>query len=202
MRWTHTIICVIALWGCGCSVLGMPSMSRLNQQSALMTKLTKEPDLPQWHEQRKKITLAMGDRVFDKSFDEVFDALTIALGTMEVSVSNMERQSGFIAANGRMLPPMMAKQLRHNGLVEYCQHTGFDPSLLDTRGGTFEIDPDMMGGRFEKINLTISLVRQSEMQTKVKLRFSGIYYPEVLQKHYEIVWPALDKQIFLDRNLD
>ncbi len=202
MRLTHATICVIALWGCGCSAFDTPRMNRPNQSLALMTKLMKEPDLPHWHEQRKKITLAMGDRVFDKSFDEVFDALTIALGTMEVSVSNMERRSGFIAANGRMLPPTMTKQLRHNRMVEYCQYTGFDPSLLDTRGDTFGIDPDMMVGMSEKINLTISLVRQSEMQTKVKLRFSGIYYPEVLQKHYEIVWPALDKQIFLDRNLD
>jgi hypothetical protein len=202
MRLTHAIICVIALWGCGCSFLDTPNANRPNQGLALMAKLVKEPDLPHWYEQRKKITLAMGDRVFDKSFDEVFDALTIALGTMEVSVSNMERRSGFIAANGRMLPPMMAKQLRHNGLVEYCRHHGFDPSLLDTRGDTFGLDPDMMGSMLEKITLTISLVRQSEMQTKVKLRFSGIYYPEVLQKHYEIVWPALDKQIFLDRNLD
>jgi hypothetical protein len=50
--------------------------------------------------------------------------------------------------------------------------------------------------------MTISLVKQSPTQTKVKIRFSNVNYPAELQEYYKIVWPAIDKQIFLDKAVD
>jgi len=199
MRWMYGFTCILMLFANGC---GMPDIARMQQQSNLMQQLMKEPDLPAWYEERQKVTQALGDRVFDKSFDEVFDAITIGLGTLEVSVTNMEKTSGFIAATGRLLHPNIAKQLRHKRLVQYCRYHGYSPSLLENKKGDY-IDPDMMGS-MEKMmtQLTISVVKQGAKQTKVKLRFKGIYYPEVLTKHYEAVWPAIDKQIFLDKSLD
>jgi len=74
--------------------------------------------------------------------------------------------------------------------------------LLEKKKGDY-MDPDMMGGMETMMtNLTISVVKQGSKQAKVKLRFKGIYYPEVLKKHYERVWPAIDRQIFLDKSLD
>ncbi len=194
---------ILTLLG-GCSrVLGLPNLSRMQQQSRLMQQLMKQPDLPHWYEQRPRVAQALGDRIFDKTFDEVFDAITVALGSMEVRVDNMEKGAGYIAATGTLLPPQLADKLRHESLVEYCHHHGYDPSLLDARGG-FEIDPDMAGGMMARVgtSLTISVVRQSATQTKVKLRFKGIEYPRALEESYRAVWPGIDKQIFLDRHLD
>jgi hypothetical protein len=177
----------------------------MREQANLMQQLMKEPDLPTWYNQREGVTQALGDRVFDKSFDQVFNALVVALSSMGAEVSNMERQSGYIAARGKILPPDRSKALRHEGLVEYCRHHGYDPSLLDVRKGSdFEIDPDMGGSMMDKwaTAMTISLVKQGEKQTKVKLRFTGVYYPRLLEESYKVVWPTLDKQIFLDKNLD
>jgi hypothetical protein len=50
--------------------------------------------------------------------------------------------------------------------------------------------------------LTVSLVRQSARQTKVKLRFDNVHYPLLVDEYYKTVWAAIDKQMFLDQALD
>jgi hypothetical protein len=50
--------------------------------------------------------------------------------------------------------------------------------------------------------LTLSMVKQSAQQTKVKLRFDGIYYPRQVEELYKRVWAEVDKQMFLDKALD
>lgn len=182
----------------------MPDMNRLNQKMDLMTKLGNEPDTSAWYTQREKITQAMGDRVFDKKFDSVFDSITVAMANLGAHVENMERQSGYISARGNLLPPDQTKQLRREYLVEYCKLNGYDVSLLDKKGDQFEMDVDGMGGMISNVmtGMTISLVKQADNQTKVKLRFANTYYPRLLEEYYKVVWPALDKQIFLDKNLD
>ena len=190
------------LTGCVSTITGIDT-DRMMSQSRLMQQLMKEPDVPAWYSQREQTTQALGDHVFDKDFNRVFDSLTIALASMGMTVGNMERQSGYIAAHGQLLPPELAKQLRSEELTAWCRANGYDPSLLEQRG-KYGIDPDMAGGMMQRFGatLTISLVRQSEKQTKVKLRFNGIYYPRTLEESYKALWPALDKQIFMDKGTD
>jgi hypothetical protein len=192
----------ILLTGCVSTITGIDT-DRMMSQSRLMQQLMKEPDVPAWYYQREQTTQALGDRAFDKDFNRVFDSLTVALASMGMTVENMERQSGFIAARGQLLPPERAKQLRSEELTAWCRANGYDSSLLERRG-KYEIDPDMGSGMMQRFvtTLTISLVKQSEKQTKVKLRFNGVYYPKTLQEFYTAVWPALDKQIFIDKGTD
>jgi hypothetical protein len=198
----------LLLTGC-MSVLGATdaitgiNTSRMMSQNRLMQQLMKEPDVPEWYTQREQVTQAMGDRVFDKDFNRVFDSLIVALASMGMTVDNMERQSGYIAAHGQLLPPESAKQLRSEELAAWCKANGYDPSLVESRHGDM-IDPDMSGGMMGKISttLTISLIKQSEKQTKAKLRFNGIYYPRRLEESFKALWPALDKQIFMDKGTD
>lgn len=189
---------LFAVAGCE-SLLGYDT-DRMMKQCQLMQELSKEPDRPEWYKQRGQIVQAKGDRIFDKDFEQVFDSLTVALATLGVHVENMERQSGYISARGNLLPPEQTKQLRHDQLVEWCNLTGNDADLLEVKG-KYNMDPDMMGGMMEKMmtGLTISLVKKSEQQTEIKLRFSGLYYPKKLEECYNVVWPAIDKQIFLDK---
>ena len=41
-----------------------------------------------------------------------------------------------------------------------------------------------------------------ENQTKVKLRFSDVLYPGSVEIYYKLVWQAVDKQIFVDKNIE
>ncbi|MGA2171779.1 MAG: hypothetical protein ABSG82_02030 [Sedimentisphaerales bacterium] len=180
-------------------------LSLIRKKGELMQKLMNEPDTSVWYKQREGIVQAMGDRVFDKSFDRVFDSVVVAMANLGTHVENMERQSGYISARGSLLPPDQTKQLRREYLVEYCKLNGYDTGLLDKQGGQSDMmDVDVTGGMMEHMmtGLTITLVKQSENQTKVKLRFANTYYPALLQEYYKAVWPAIDKQIFLDKNLD
>ena len=207
------LVCLVAisLAGCGPSpggagMMGMggqPDMDRMQQKSDLMQKMMGDPQVPSWYGEREKITLAMGDRVFDKEFDRVFDSLTIALGTLEANVNNMERTSGYITAAVPRLNPERAEQLRKQAMREFAKHHGYDPRIVDEKKGAYDIDLDSMTG-FQRMNqaMTISLVRQSPTQTKVKIRFANVNYPAELQEYYKVVWPAIDKQIFLDKNVD
>src|SRR4028118_173266 len=105
---------------------GMPDMKRMEQKQDLMQKLMSDPQVPSWYGERERITQAMGDRVFDKEFDRVFDSLTVALASMEANVNNMERQSGYITAAIPRLQPERAEQLRKAAAVEFARHHGYD----------------------------------------------------------------------------
>jgi hypothetical protein len=204
------LACLIATSLAGCApspgpmhMSGMPDMDRMQQKQDLMQKMMGDPQVPSWYGEREKITLAMGDRVFDKEFDRVFDSLTIALGTLEANVNNMERTSGYITAAVPRLNPQRAEQLRKQAMREFAKHHGYDPKIVDEKKGAYDIDLDSMSG-FQRMNqaMTISLVKQSPMQTKVKIRFANVNYPAELSEYYKVVWPAIDKQIFLDKNVD
>ena len=50
--------------------------------------------------------------------------------------------------------------------------------------------------------LTFQLVKMGANQTKVKLRFSGANYPRAVEAYYKLVWQAVDKQTFVDKNIE
>ena len=200
------VILSVLVSGCAVEQTGQTSLSRVDlirQQQEMMIKLGSQKDLPDWQVQRETITQALGDKVFDKKFGRVFDSLVVALGTMGVQVTAMERQSGFISADGSLLRVDRAQQLNEESLVERCRFLKIDPSLLHKTGGGDNYDLSaMIGNEGRNSRMTISLVKQNPQQTKVKLRFSGVYYPPMLEELYKAVWPALDKQIFIDKGTD
>ena len=83
--------------------------------------------------------------------------------------------------------------------------------MLDQKYRTKEIgnagemlDLSSMAGKYEKMQktLTFQLVKMGDNQTKVKLRFSDVYYPGEVETYYKLVWQAVDKQIFVDQNIE
>ena len=171
-------------------------VDRVQKQSELMQHLMKEPDAAGWQTQRDQTVQMFGDRVLNKDFNGAFDSLTGALTSMGMTISNMERQSGYIAAHGELLPQERAKELRSEELNAWCEANGYDPSLLEKRG-KYDIDPDVGSGIMARFanTLTISLVKQSEQQTKATLRINGVYYPPTLEESYKTVWAGIDKQM-------
>ena len=216
---------VVLLTGCGnlayldpTGISGMVKAVSINQDMELIKKrqnITKKfrsnPDTDGWYDQRQKIAQTLGDRVFDKDFSRVFDSLMLAVSTMELKVSNMERQSGFIAASGITLSPTEMKAMRREAVNDWCRQNDFDPSILDQSFHTSEgqdmsdmMDFSGMMAQYEKMQrgLTFQLVKMGESQTKVKLRFSDVYYPGEVETYYKLIWQAVDKQIFVDQNIE
>ena len=193
-------------------------LQKMQERQRLMQDVMKNPDTPEWHDERQKIVMAQGDRVFDKSFNRVFDSMTVALATLECRVQNMERTSGYISASLPAMPPEQRDGLRAEALRAYAASKGYAPGLLDKpakkadagRRTMSVVDLEdvldvestigMMGQHYGGV--TLSLLRQGERQTKVKLRFDSVYYPKQVLEYYRIVWSAVDKQIFLDQALD
>ena len=168
-------------------------------------EIMKNPDLAEWYSQREKMALAVGDRVFDKGFDRVFESMITALASLGCRVNNIERNSGYITASLPQLSPDQQANLRNEARTQYAQIRGYPASVLQ-KGGPMGIDMDMdMSAMMERgggAGLTLSMVRQGARQTKVKLRFDGIYYPRQVDELYRRVWAEVDRQMFLDKALD
>lgn len=198
--------------------LAMKKSSDINSDQTLIAKrqeITQKfagnPDADAWLEQRQQIAQAQGDRDFDKDFARVFDSLTLAVSTLELKVNNIARESGYLAASGIALAPSQTKAMRPETVREWCKLNGFDPSVLDKDFKTSEmrrvgqmLNFGDMTARYEKAQrgLTFQLVKMGEGRTRVKLRFSEVYYPPELENYYKLVWPAVDKQIFIDQNIE
>jgi hypothetical protein len=182
----------------------LPDMDSMLAQQRLMQELMDSPDLPGWHAQREKMALAVGDRTFQRGFDRVFDSMTIALATLGSRVNNMERASGYITASIPDLGPARTQALQREGLRQYAQAKGYPPGIVDRKGEGFELDVGATSGAMARgmAGLTLTLTRQGPRQTKVKLRFDNVYYPELVNEYYKTVWAAVDKQMFLDSALD
>jgi hypothetical protein len=221
-RWILSVGATTLLAGCGSMGLSgggedpmaamTAKMGSSNDMMAAMTskmnfsqEVMKNPDLPAWHEQREKMALAIGDRVFDKGFDRVFDSMITALATLGCRVSNMERVSGYLTATIPQLPPDQQQALHQEALAQYAQIKGYPPSVL-SKQGPMGMDMDMdfseVMERGGGAGLTLSMVKQAARQTKVKLRFDGAYYPRRVDALYKKVWAEVDKQMFLDKALD
>jgi C-terminal processing protease CtpA/Prc len=178
-------------------------MNSLQEQRQLMNDLMSSPDLPAWHDERTKLAMARGDRVFDKSFSEVFEGMVTALATLGSRVNNMDHASGYITASLPDLGPERTQELQKEQLAEYAKIKGYPDSVLQqtTYGMPLNLTQNMfarMGGS----GLTLTMVRQSADKTKVKLRFDNVYFPKTEDELYRNVWAAVDKQMFLDKALD
>jgi hypothetical protein len=182
----------------------LPDLDTMGAKQQLMQDVMNNPDLPAWHAQREKMALALGDRTFDKRFERVFDSLTVALATLGSRVNNMERVSGYITASLPPLQPEKADAMQRDGLRQYAVAKGYPATVVDRSAGAFDFDVGSSTGMMSRgmAGLTVSLVRQSARQTKVKLRFDNVHYPVLVDEYYKTVWAAIDKQMFLDQALD
>jgi hypothetical protein len=225
-RNTYAILTIVAMMGLtGCGTMYDPTgisqiieagkvqddSKAMQQRMKITTGFNNSPDTDAWYDQRQKLTLAMGERVFDKDFPRVYDSLVLAVSTLELKVNNMERQSGYIQASGITLPPTESKAIYREAVNEWCKQKGYDPSILDReyRSKTMRDQGEMldfsgMMGKYEKMqkSLTFQLVKMGNTQTKVKVRFSDVYYPAEVEAYYKMVWQAVDKQIFIDQNIE
>lgn len=144
-------------------------------------------------EKNNRIHLALGERVLDKKFDQVFNAMIIGLPDVGLTVKNMEKSSGYIFSEGKLTMPMDEyMKLVNDQFQEIREYSG--------RKFTFETY------EFLDVKVSIYLFRINDRQTKVKARIicdrSGIIYPPWLERAYNGIWRSVERQVFLDENLD
>lgn len=190
-----------------CAAVGVAAAGvQLHQQYSTQQKMKfsqqimKEPDVPAWYEAREKIILAEGDRIIDSDEDSVYRAIITGISSLEVDVENVEKESGFISASGKVLPPDRAATFRRERMVEYAKANGLNPKAADPG---FYYDPETTTAIMEQATgMTVTVGPHGEGKSKVKVRFSKIYYPPELQECYSLFWQSVDKQGFLNRALD
>ncbi|MEO8082088.1 MAG: hypothetical protein ABI641_16250 [Caldimonas sp.] len=191
-----------AMRGMG-GAMGVGNIEDMLGKQKLSMDMMSNPDLPAWHAQREKMALAIGDRSFQRPFSRVFDSLTVAMATLGSRVQNMERASGYISGSIPQLEPTRTAAMQDAGMRQYALAKGYPASIFDKKssGGIMDID---FGGMMARgmAGFTMSLVRQGAKDTKVKLRFDNVYYPELVAEYYKLVWAAVDKQMFFDIALD
>ncbi len=190
--WVAAMALCLALFSAGC---------RATPYSVIAARLGDK-----WSAENKRISTSLGERTFDRAEDYVFSAIIIALSEIDLPVKNLERRSGYIMAEGPMpLNSSRAKELWEPFNAEWRQlRSGWEPP-----------QPDY------DYTVVILVKKLGEAKTKVKIRVtcnsdayvaflgpeSTEWLPEEIPPafHREILkelWPVIDKQIFLDVNLD
>lgn len=172
-----------------------------------------------FRQQNQQIALAQGERVLNKDFASVFSAIITALPEVGLSVKNMDRQSGFINAEG---PIPLSKDRAiadiHSLIDEMGTASGFK------HGAQFYYVP---APEKTTVSLTLSAKPIEKTKTKIRIRivtkgtparvkssvdnqnWDDIYpnpidevYP-VLHRHIlEEIWMRIDRQVFLEEKLD
>jgi hypothetical protein len=153
-----------------------------------------------WGEENQRQNLALGERTYDKDFDLVFSAVVTGFADIGLPIRTMERQSGYIFAEGPdRLPENECERLSKLEIAE-----------LNKLGE--------LVWRYENHGIirstTISVVRLGERKTKVKMRITTPQsydangqsfheeYPPMLEAEYQFMWRALEKQICSGENHD
>jgi len=145
-----------------------------------------------YSERNNRLHLSLGERVYDKSFNRVFDAIVIGLPDVGLTVKNMEKSSGYISGEGKYTMPLNEYMKMNDEMFQ---------EIKDVSGRKFTIT----GYDYPDLNISISLIPFANYQTKVKIRITAKYpwvYPPFLESTYRGIWRTIERQVFLDENLD
>lgn len=145
-------------------------------------------------ERNNRLHLALGERVYDKTFNRVFDAIIIGLPDTGYTVKNMEKSSGYIFAEGKYEMPL-------DKFVDLINE--LNQSVKDATGAKPDNKPDYNRRPIDAVSIYI--LQLTNQQTKVKIRIKPPdprTYPPYLEETYKGVWRAIERQVFLDENLD
>lgn len=194
---------------------GYTSISAMQQDADLMLEKARiqneylgNPDTDDWYSARADMAKAIGDRTFAFPYDRTFDSLALAISSLGLTVENMERDSGYIVAKGITLPPSESRSISRQAFEEWSKTKGYAATVMNRRyrtstyqtmSGTID-SQNQAWGQFQKREraLNFQVTKSGEEETIVKLRFTNVYYPQEVERYYEMVWEAVDKQLFVD----
>lgn len=180
-----------------------------NERQSILKAFLANPDTDAWQTQRQQIVQAVGDRDYNVNFSRAFDSLVVTVSSLEFPVKNMERQSGYISTEGLSLPPSEEKAMRKEMIMQWARENNYDPSCFEDSyqptnsfAAMFDVSENMLSAQRTSKTITFQLVKLGDDRTRVKARFSNVFFPTEIQTLYERVWQTMDKQIFMDKNID
>lgn len=207
------------------------AMIRQKQQQALMNQAIKfaqeypSANAQAWQTEVSKVNLASGEKIYEKGYDQIFDSVITALSNLGMKIDSTEKQSGIINATGNPLAMDLRKKLNYQKASDYAKIEGYDPVILEVPvvvntlnnkdtynplGLTVRVLNQGVAGNKDAYNsaglaalITNQVVVNPKAdKTKVKLRIVREFYPPYAEEVYKAVWNEIDKQLFLDVNID
>jgi len=153
----------------------------------------------EWKQKNDKYALSDGQRVFAKDYNKVFSSVVTALSGLGLPVKNMERQSGYIFAEGNSpLPPEKAREIGQEAANLLSETTGlnhvYSPGLYTYAVTTIvsQISPTSTSVKM-RLSFTANVATRPKL-TEV--------YPRAYSETQRYIWEKLDGQIFLDEHID
>lgn len=214
------VVYLFALVLAGLSMTGCSTvMTSQEEYSKRVTVLASS-----YQKQNEKIAQSVGERVLDKNLNEAFSAFVIALPELGLIPKTVDRNAGFISAEGPI--PTSDGQFREDlkGLVnDMTRVTGFSGGAIMVSQLYIVPAPDK-----STLCLTVAAKQLAEGKTRVRLMLSGkgnptrimidqsylgdrdwdVYksfediYPPLHLHVLEAIWRKVDRQLFLDKNID
>lgn len=173
------VLLPLALFGCGGAQVAS-GVAKLNQQ---------------WGAENSRVQLALGEKTFQAGKLDIIKAAVTGLADRNVSVLNLDRETGYVLAEGRGI----VSGEREKAIFE----SGAKPAFERETGIPWRYVP---GNYTIRINLNIfergkeSLVKMrlsSSVSSNSNVPTAHNLYPDLMREHFRILWEAIDRNLFL-----
>lgn len=184
-RWLESaLVMAIVLLVVSCFA---PNVDKMNALSA------------QWKQDNERLANSLGERMFEKDRGLVFSAILVACANSGLPVKNTDRESGYVLAEGPL--PLPADEA-----MRFAKQCAED--LTRAAGGSWQALPN---NAFYSVTVTVAKIAPAK--TRVRLRIaarttqqaaniSNDIYPPIAEELYKMLWSRIEKEIFLQENLD
>ena len=142
--------------------------------------------------------LSLGEKVFKAPYDIVFSSIVTGISNMGIAIKNMEKESGYILAEGMDTRPMKIQKQTAEILVNELSKCG---RTWEARLGNAIYSYSFNLKKYNnhiKVKLRISVVVNQNQGTTLYSSF----HPKLLETHYQHAWRNIEQQLFLDTHLD
>ena len=156
----------------------------------------------EYRQRNEQLALSMGERNFDAPKAEVMRAIIIALANKNMSVTNLDKEMGFVTADGHsIIDPMVERQIYMKDFAECKQEypdisQKYTPGMLRVRiTGTVSA----LTGKtcLAKVGVTSANANAvQDSQHKIIARYNSMY-PGLTAETYRVFWEAVDKALFI-----
>ena len=153
-----------------------------------------------WQKRNESVHLAVGEREIAADEDTIIKGIITASSEINMSVTNLDTNIDFIIIEGSgIISGEIEKRIAEEEVI---------PEMNEASGIRYKYLP----GNY-KIRANISLYERDEFNTLVKMRISstvnassdtggGLIHElptPYLKEHYKVIWEAIDRNIFIER---
>ena len=152
-----------------------------------------------WQIENEKLALSLGEKTFRASKIEILKAILTGFPTKNVSILNMDKDIGYLSGEGSgIVSPEKEREIFDKIVLPEAQK---EASFVPWR---------YVPGNY-KLRININIFEKKK-DVLVKMRFSAtvtqsvpgqsIYHsihPATFREHYRVLWEALDKHLFMQK---